>query len=858
MRHPAAHISDHLLVYLSLAFITGIATAARFTPTPMASRYFGCGLFVVLGLLALLHFFRWRRTVLCLLLPLTAGLGFYHTQLALQVPSESEHIFNRIQEKTEAVVIGTMAAAPEFDGKLSKVLLISEYLRLQESPQLLPTTGKILLHFQGKWPVTLVPGDMLVIRADLRRPDGFRAPGVFDYSQHLARKGIWVSGFIRSPVFVQKIEEGQGLLHRLHYLPERLRMTIGEFIDSAVPPASQGIYRAILIGDVSQVDDATLETFKGSGTMHILAISGLHMTVIFVILYTILYWLLNRSEHLLFRYPLRKWASFCCLPVLLGYGLLAGLNAPVYRAIIMSCVIIVAICTDRPKSSSTLLACAALVILTGNPLALFTASFQLSFVATMAILFLFPLLKKLILPDSTAETPTIKRVVVNWLLAGLLVSTVATLATTPITLFAFNRVSPVGIIANLIVEPLICLWSLTAGFLAIPWIFLQPEVSAWIFRIGAVGLSAAVQATTFFASLPFATIWLPAPPIWLMLTFYAGLLGCILCGKLAKIWLCSCAFLVLVSLQLILYPAAIQKKPADTLQLAFLDVGQGSSTLAQFPSGMTVLIDGGGSSFASSVGERVIAPYLWHRGIQKLDAVIITHPDADHYNGLEFIIKRFSPKQLWVRDRQGHEPGFRQLIALAETQGTSVITPEEGMQLMAVEKRDFIECLANDAAGSTTSGSQESRSQANTGLIIRVCSQGHCALFPGDIDRAEEHSLVRHGYDLHADLLLAPHHGSITSNSPEFLAAVAPRLMLVSAGRGGQGHFPHDHLRDDCKALGINLLTTARYGTLEVSVTEAQLQVIGYHKNNNNPLLSYAPFPVTAQEALQEKEEERD
>ncbi|MBU1566849.1 MAG: ComEC/Rec2 family competence protein [Proteobacteria bacterium] len=571
------------------------------------------------------------------------------------------------------------------------------------------------------------------------------------------------------------------------------------------------------------------------------------MTVIGTLLYTALYWILSRSERLLFRYPLRKWAAMLCLPVLLGYGLLAGLNTPVFRAVIMSCIVIIAICTDRPKSSSTLLATAALVILTVEPMALLTASFQLSFVATTAILFLLPILKKLIVSDSTSTPATLKQIVINWLLAAALVSTVATLATAPITLFAFNRFSTVGILANLIVEPLICLWSLPAGFLSIPFIFLQPEISTWLFGIGAVGLSTAVQVTTFFSSLPFSTLWLPSPPMLIIIGFFAGFLGCCLWGRLPNICLWPSVGGMVFCLVLMLHPPSfLLNRPVDSLQLSFLDVGQGSATLVRFSSGLTVLIDGGGSSSTtSSVGERIIAPYLWQKGIQKLDAVVITHPDADHYNGLAFILQHFSPKQLWIRDRQGHKEDFRELIRLAEELQIEVVSPQAGMKLGSGYGRDSLECIANIASDGTTSSGKESRNQANTGIIIKACSGQHCALFPGDIGRSEEHSLVNRDYDLNADILLAPHHGSISSNSQEFLTAVSPALMIVSAGRSGDSHFPHAHLQEDCDQKGITLLTTSEHGTLETSVDRELTQVYGYFKKQDNPLNSYKPVLVS-------------
>ncbi len=857
MKHPAAYISDHLLVCLTLAFISGIALAPliNFPAAALSCLGFGLPLFLVLP--AVLHLFGWRKTVLCLLLPLFACLGCHHGLAALQAPKGAGHLYHLIPGKTEAVVSGTLKAMAEFDGMTSQVILSADHLRFADAPEMLPTTGKIILRLPGPWPSRLSPGDRLLVRADLKRPDSSRTPGVFDYGQYLAEKGIWTSGFVRSPLFLEKIQEKPSLLHRLRFLPEKIRVRIGSHIDSAVAAELSGVYRAILIGDYSRVDPATLESFKGSGTMHILSISGLHMTVIGTLVYAVLYWLFSRFEILLLHYPLRKWAGLSCIPVLLGYGLLAGINTPVFRAVIMSCLVIVAISTDRRKSPSALLACAALIILIVDPLQLINASFQLSFLATMAILFLFPVLKNLVQADTAAGPPTTRQRLGNWLVAGLLVSTVATLATIPVTLYAFNRFSPVGLLANIFVEPLICLWSLPAGFLAIPFLFLEPEISTWLFRIGAAGLGIAVDGVKFFSSLPHATLWLPPPPIWLIAVYYVGFLGCTLWGKLARVSAWSFAAILTVGLALMLHPPSLlRKNTTGFLQVSFLDVGQGSATLLEFPSGLTVLIDGGGPfSATSSVGERIIAPYLWYKGVRKLDAVVITHPDADHYNGLGFILRHFSPARLWVRDTTGHDDNFRQLIRLAEEEQIAVIVPKDGEHLDGATSSDRLECLTNISAETAASSPPESRDPANAGIVVKACSGRRCVLLPGDIGRTFESLLIRHDYDLSADILLAPHHGSRTSNSPEFLAAVSPTIMVVSAGRSGRGHFPHGGLEDDCRRLGIGLLTTPSLGTLEVSAGPEHLRVFGYAREHDNPLYPFQPVMVS--ETRQARPEQR-
>lgn len=771
-----------------------------------------------------------------LLPPLLALLGFYHGLSHLQPPPSPTHLFHRLKEKQEAVVAGTLLAAPEFDGRLSRVKIASSYLRLPDDPRYVPTQGTLFLHLAAPWPSDLQPGDSLVARAYLKRPESFRSPGAFDYQRHLAFQGILASGFSRSPHFVHKLEERQNFWQRLRYAPERARRSIGRLIDGAVAEEHRGLYRAILIGDASAIGDEAMESFKASGTVHILSISGLHMTIIGSLLYTGFYWLLSRSEWLLINCQLRKWAAFLCLPALLGYGLLAGLNVPVFRAMIMSCIAIVGICSDRVKSPSTLLAMAALIILAVDPLSLALPSFQLSFVATGAILFLVPILKGVLFADLPKEALSLRRRSSRWLMAGIVVSVAATAATAPITLSAFNRVSVVGIIANLVVEPLICLWSLPCGFLALPFSAFAPEIASLLLRLGAPGLTAAVDCATFFANLPFSSLWRPSPPGWLLFLCGMAFFSMLVVRRRSSPFFAAAA-LFLLSFAAMIFPFFLTKtrESANTLQLVALDVGQGSSNLVRFPSGRTVLIDGGGSAATTpSVGERVIAPYLWRQGITRLDAVVITHPDADHYNGIPFILKHFTPKTLWVRDLQGHDQGYQEVLRLAARLGVVIRVPEVGEALVGLEGEESLSCLATQDELVPVSAA-DSMERDNNGLVLKACHRQRCALLPGDIDRHGEARLIDSGANLQADLLVSPHHGSNSSNSQQFLAAVAPQILVVSAGKSGQGHFPHPHLKEECRAFGIALASTAEHGSLTAHLDQEKSELWGYNRPGDNP-----------------------
>ncbi len=841
MKHPAWYISDHLLPVLTLAFMAGIALAPHIDLGGVHLFYSSTALLVVLTLLIVLHLLNKTRLTLCLLLPFIAASGAYHGSVHLQLPSVKNHIYNAIKNKTDAVLVGAMATMAGFDGKTSQATIIAHSIRRKEDAKLIATEGLVLLRLEGPWPADISPGDMLAIRAELKRPDSFRTEGVFDYAQYLAQKNIWITGFVRSSLLLHKVSGPQSLLHRLRYLPERTRSTIGKAIDHAVSPDISGIYRAILLGDRSHVDADTLEIFKGSGTMHILAISGLHMAVIGFLIYSGLFWLLSRSERLLLNFTVKKWAAFLSLPVLLGYGMLAGMNTPVFRAVIMSSVVILAICSDRQKSPGALLASAAMLILIIEPLQLFTVSFQLSFVAITGIVFLLPVIKNLLNPSTKSSSITpLHEKAVDWLTAALLVSLVASLATAPITLYAFNRFSLVSPLANLFIEPLICLWSLGAGLFGIFFIFIQPDIASFLFQIGAFGISATLHIAAFFSSWSFSTIWLPTPTAWLIAVYYCCLIVLSYTGW-KRIRLAVPTLLVFAAcIVLFFYP--IRHYPgqrARFFRITYLDVGQGTATLLEYPSGYRALIDGGGSSFAAtSVGERIIAPFLWKKGIRAIDAVAITHADADHYNGLQFINDHFSPKIIWSREKDGHDDHFKQLIHLAEQRGINVLIPTADDGLSAGE--ESLVCVAN-LVDERNGESQRGAQSRNDGIVLKACAARLCALFPGDIGRDGERFIVEQGFAVQAEFLLSPHHGSITSNSSEFLAAVAPSYLLVSAGRSGKGHFPHSGLATECDTQQIVLYTTAEQGTLQIIADTNGYQLYGYRRKGNNPLLSYHP-----------------
>jgi len=838
-------LSYHLLPTITSAFILGIASSQLLQRG--SADLFSTSL--ILGLLfiavTLCYCLKNNRILFYLLIPLFFTIGFYHAREHSFPPSEKNSIWNIIKEKQEAVIVGTLAAMPAYNGKVSRIPVAVHHLRLNEWHDLIPVTGKILLRMDGPFPDRFLPGDTLAIRANLRRPGGFLSPGSFDFSQYLARKNIWITGVIPSPLFLRKAAFENSFIHNLHYFPEKVRTAIGREIDDRVSPKLKGLYRAILLGDRSAISQTVLEQFKASGTMHILAISGIHMTVIGTLLFSLFYRLLSLSKTLLLNINVKKTAALLCLPVLIFYSMLTGLNPPVIRSVIMSTAVIAGVCINRKKSMGELLFLAAFIILIFSPLQLFTASFQLSFSAVVSIIYLLPMLKQLLLKETEEQQEkNILLKISKWTVAGLLVSTAATLATAPLSLYYFNRLSLIGPLANIILEPLICLWSLACGIIAIPFLFLLPPLGDLFLQAGCLGLRLSLQIVHFCSSLPYSNVRLPTPEPWLIFLYYLLFLN--LMYKTTKnkqlpfrqiAPLCITVFFFFHPL-----PALIGGTN-HPFTISVLDVGQGSSTFLELPSGYRVIVDGGGSSYLSTkVGERVIAPYLWKRGISKIDAIIVTHPDADHYNGLPFIVDHFAPSKVWLNTTSGHDMFFTKFVQQIRKSSAVIEIVSDNRRMRS--QGEEIRCLTNTTGWSESEYVHGSSRKGNNGLIIQACAEGTCILLPGDIGKGTEQQLTQRKYPLRSTLLLSPHHGSATSNSVRFLKAVAPEYLIVSAGKGRKNIFPHPGLERLCSLNDTTMLLTARHGTIEIVSERGEYSIYGYQKEKNNPLAGLHRFLI--------------
>lgn len=796
---------DPLLPAL-MAFAVG-AMAAWSDWLPSAAFFWL--LTALIAVLAGLILLRWPQTrawFLTLLLPLFFLAGLLYTESFLSPALPVHHLARLIPEKQDASLTGKLIKKPVFKNEKTYLILEADSILLPSAQTPLATTGRVTLTVNAPLLKGLVPGQEYLVRARLSLPEKLATPGVFDYAGYLAAEEIMVKGWVANPIFIQPITP----LADSHfswdwYFLERFRQQFAEFLYANLTLENAGLYQALLIGDSSGLSPEVSEMYRATGIMHILAISGSHLVVVALLTTVFFRFLVSRSSWLLLRLPANKIALALAFPVLFFYTGFAGFQPPVVRALIMTGVFMVAILLDRQWSSLNNLALAAFCILLANPLSIHTASFQLSFAATAAIILVMPQLAAW-RSQNDSRTPWQK--LRYFLISGLVISFAAFLATAPLALYHFNRISLVGPITTLLVTPFLCFWTLPLGLLAILIQPFAPMAAVFFLNIGAFGIQISHALTAFLAGLPFSSLWLSTPPIPVLI-FSCGL--CILILRARRL-LPVLAMLVGFTLLLSGY-LPLPKWEANSTRVSFLSVGNGSATVVEQPGHGVILIDGGGSSTGFfNVGERVIAPFLWNRQHRRVEQMILTHAHADHFNGLPWILKRFQPKVLWLSEINAQEPGFAALLHEAAKAGCQVRVARAGEVLATGNKGFALTCLVNlaliEGKDQGGGGKADQNNPNNNGLILRLDNGEHAFLFPGDLERNYEEYVLERGGLLKADVLLMPHHGLGSSGSPRFMEAVKPRYYVVSTGK--KEPFPPVQYRDS----DADIFSTARQGSI--------------------------------------------
>ena len=812
------HLTDNLLVSVTVCFLAGAALAPR-----LPASWPVWPVLVPIGLSVLAALLTGPRLRPLTALPFFLLVGLLHTHTALHPPADPHHIAGWIGEKSRVTLTGRMLTMAEDDGEKTRFELAAESLLIHgsgEAEQPRPVRGRVQLTVLAPLGERFAPGTRLVAIATLDRIRNYQTPGAFDYRLQMAARDIAVAGWVRSAAEILAAPETEvATVRQVRFLPEQVRQHLFAFLGRHFGRDLAGMYQALLTGSLVNVRPALIEAFKANGCFHVLSISGLHFSLLG--LFSVGLWtlLLKRSQWLLLHTHVPTLALVLTAPILLFYTCIAGMNVPAVRALITALLVLFAAVLRRQRSFGPLIAAAALIVLAVSPLALFTASFQLSFAAVLAINLIYPRLPALNV-DPRDGWPRRALALVQSL---LLVSVAATLGTLPFMLLHFNRISLIGPLANLVIEPLLCLWALPCGLLAIPFVGVAPGLAVLLFNLGSGGMRLALWLTELTAALPAASVWTITPNPAELILFFAALTLLLRPGaSRSHRWAALALFVLLAgSFTRSLWPGVGAR---ETLRATLLDVGQGSSTLIELPDGRTVLVDGGGyESDRFNVGEALIAPFLWQKRLWRLDTLVVTHPHKDHYNGLPFVFDRFRPGRVIVNGDSGEEPAYARFLARVRERGTPVQLARTGDILM---KGENLTLTCAGMHGLLDEGMHWSTNDRSMVLHLRYGQRS--LLLPADISVAAEDRLVATGRDLHSDLLVAPHHGSATSAGPALMRAVSPAVVAVSVSRARRDTLPAPQHLQAWRAQGRMVVTTADQGTLVFSTDGHDLRLAPY------------------------------
>ncbi len=595
-------------------------------------------------------------------------------------------------------------------------------------------------------------------------------------------------GSTKTGLLVREIEPGSRFWNAVRATRARVRERL---LASTLSRDAAGVVAAVLIGDRALVSAEVERSFRDAGTLHLMAVSGLHVGMLA---------LLIRGAAVFLGVRRPRIALALLLAALPLYAALCGGRPSVVRAVLMVGVLSLGLRRGLSGNALNGLGLAALGLLAHSPGNAFDAGFQLSFGATLAIL-------AVLRPGDPSESSWDREPRHRTLLLGpIRVTLAAQLATLPIVLWHFGRVVLGGVLLS---APAAVLAGPVLG-LGIGWLFLGdlPLLGDATERALGAAAEALIAVSRLGAQVPFGAFVAATPGSWWFFAWFAGALFVL--GWRGRRRLVPAGFLaalVLVALPL--------REPADgSLRLTALDVGMGDALVLGLPAGGAVLVDAGTAFDSFDAGERVVVPSLAELGYRRLRAVAVTHGDLDHVGGLAAVLREFPVDAVWegratVADDR---PAVLRLRRERERRGIPLRELRAG-QRFALGGARFRVLLAGDA------GAERAARGNDRSLVLLVEFAGRRLLLTGDIGEFSERILLeRHGRSLGAEVLKVGHHGSRFSTIPAFLAAVAPRVALVTARADRRRRLPDDGVLARLRSRGAAVFRTDHDGAITVRV----------------------------------------
>ena len=620
--------------------------------------------------------------------------------------------------------------------------------------------GRIRLSWYQEAPALWV-GERWRLTVRLKPPHGFANPGGFDYERWLFQEGIRATGHVLARHPQVRIDPGPGT-HRIDRWRQHLRDHIDRVLDGS---AGAALIQALVLGERSGIAPAQWDTLTRTGTNHLIAISGLHVGLVagFVFLLVRRVWSLSARLALVLAAP--RAAAAAAFVAALGYSALAGFAVSTQRALIMLAVVLLALGWARTLRPAAGISVALVGVLLLDPQAVLAVGFWLSFGAVAVLLY------------SLGQRPARGGWWTRWGKAQWAVG----LGLLPLLFLTFGRASLIAPAVNLIAVPVFSLVLLPAVLIA-ALLSMLPGLGLPLVLMSQL-LAWAMQALDAVAAWSWSAASLSGRPGWVWVAAFAGTVLLLAPRGLPGRWAGLALWLPLV---LVRPPAPV----AGAAELTLLDVGQGLAAVVRTEHHVLVYDTGPAFPSGFNTGAAVVLPFLQEIGARRIDTLVLSHGDRDHVGGLQGLAGRIP-----ILDTLSGEP------ERVPEAGARPCRAGQGWTWDGVR----FEVLYPDRAG---------QSGNNSSCVLRVTTGGASLLFTGDVDARVERRLAAEPERVRSTLLVAGHHGSASSTSDAFLAAVAPAWVLYSAGFANQFGFPAAVVRERVRAARASELDTASLGAI--------------------------------------------
>ncbi|MGA2625299.1 MAG: DNA internalization-related competence protein ComEC/Rec2 [Bacteroidota bacterium] len=723
-----------------------------------------------------------------------------------------DNVAGFVSPKAEVTLLGIISEYPKSNGQSIQFVVDAESLAIRG--RWFKTSGGVItsVRINGSRPGFLDSisyGRIITLAGQLVALGGERNPGEPDLRQYYHVNNVYARFLHRNgaPVLLGSVRKN--FLSALVY---PVRRSIAYRFERFVRGEEAAFLKGLIIGDRSEIRPDLKDAFVNAGVMHIIAVAGLHVGMIGYILLSVFTAL---------RFP-RRIRLLLLAVCLFFFIFLSGSAEPVIRAVTMAIIFIGGTFLERRIDVYNSLALAGIVLLLLDARNLFQAGFQLSFSAVFFLIYLYPRCKALTgyLPEVMRKNP-----LVRFTTELVSVSLSAAIGTLPFTSLYFGKVSLIGLAANIVVVPVTGV-VLALGLTTVVISYL----SAWIGAVYAASTKllahVLLQSISFFGNLSFAYIDSHFS-LWSSLAFYGVVI--VIANIRNKALVRRFVILFMVAANMLLYRELVSGDSGNrNLRVTFLDVGQGDAVFIEFPNGKNLLMDAGPRTPNVDAGNRFVGPFLKSQGVHRLNAIVLSHPDGDHIGGAPYLLRHFLVDRIIDCGTFSRSGLSQECLHLADSLH---IRPTDAIAGSVVGGYDNARLyVMNPQSVLAPADTTVRLSFNNQSLVVKLLYGRTSLLLTGDAEEpAEQRMIESYGGFVASDVLKAGHHGSRTSSSPEFLAAVRPELAIISVGQNNTFGHPSREVLERLENIHCEYLRTDELGAVVLESDGTRWHVVHWH-----------------------------